>query len=58
MHLRGKCFEYGGQPVIDVDYDVDSGTYGLTTKKLQMFKELFKYDKPNELWKECFNAFR
>ena len=49
-----RVFEYGGRLVIDVDYD--SGTYGLTTKKLQMFKKLFKYDNPNELWNVLMHA--
>ena len=35
-----RVFEYGGCPVIDVDYD--SHAYGLTNKELQMFKKLVK----------------
>ena len=49
-----RVFECGGCPVIDVDYD--SGTYGLTTKILQIFKKLFKYDNPYELWNALMHA--
>ena len=43
-------FEYGGCPRIDVNYDLE--TYGLTDKELQMFKKLFNYANPNELWND------
>ena len=49
-----RVFEYEGRPVIDLDYD--SGAYGLTTKELQMFKKLFKYDNLNKLWKALMDA--
>ena len=49
-----RVFEYEGRPVIDLDYD--SGAYGLTTKELQMFKKIFKYDNLNKLWKALMDA--
>ena len=49
-----QVFEYGGRPQIDVDYNL--GAYGLTTKELQMFKNVFKYDNPNELWNALMDA--
>ena len=43
-------FEYGGCPKIDVNHDLK--TYGLTDNELQIFKELFNYANPNELWND------
>ena len=43
-------FEYEGRPKIYVNYDVE--TYDLTDKELQMFKKLFNYANPNELWND------
>ena len=49
-----QIFEYGGRPKTDVDYDLDA--YNLTDKELQMFKNFFKYDNPNELRNPLINA--
>ena len=43
-------FDYGGHTKIDVNYDLE--TYGLSDKELQMFKKLFNYANPNELWND------
>ena len=43
-------FEYGGCPKIDVNHDLK--TYGLTDNELQIFKKLFNYASPNELWND------
>ena len=44
-----RIFEYKDRPMIDVDYETSSDTYGLNDKELQMFKKLFKYNNPKEL---------
>ena len=49
-----QIFEYDGHSRIDVDYDSDA--YGLTDKELEMFKNFFKYYKPNELRNALINA--
>ena len=43
-----QVFSYGGRSKIDVDYDLE--TYGLTKREFEIFKNLFSYDNPNELW--------
>ena len=43
-------FEYGGCPKINVNHDLE--TYGLTDNELQIFKKLFNYASPSELWND------
>ena len=50
-------FEYGGRPRIDVNY-YDLETYGLTNKKLKIFKKLFNYANLNELWNDLMYTDR
>ena len=49
--------EYGGRPRIDVNYH-DLETYGLTNKKLKIFKKLFNYANLNELWNDLMYTDR
>ena len=49
-------FKYGGRPRTDVNYDLE--TYGLTDKELQIFKKLFNYANPKELWNELLYTDR
>ena len=51
-----QMFEYGGRPQTDVNYDLE--TYDLTDKELQMFKNLFKSDNPDELWNVLMDGDR
>ena len=49
-------FKYGGRPRTDVNYDLE--TYGLTDKELEIFKKLFNYANPKELWNELLYTDR
>ena len=51
-----RIFEHEGRPMIDVDYETSSDTYHLTSKELQAFKKLFKYNNPNKLREALMGA--